>query len=134
MSVFIRNGKEYIAHSTPWESFSNISRKLSHPSPDKRFKLPKLALLWGVGDDSRELLTKVRTICNVFHRFEQPTMQFKASFTSVKDLLYGAELLLDLIFLDGKAFLHIVDTTARFSVATFLDAQYAYYGQSIQLV
>lgn len=36
------------------------------------------------------------------------------------------------MFLEEKGVLHIVDTAARFSAATFLDSNGSYFGQSVQ--
>lgn len=36
--------------------------------------------------------------------------------------MFGDELLLDLMFLDDKAVLHVIDTAPHFFAATFLDA------------
>ena len=45
---------------------------------------------------------------------------------------FGDEISIDLVWLDGKAVLHIVDTATRFSSATFIDAYGLDYGQSVE--
>ena len=49
----------------------------------------------------------------------------------MEDAKFGDELSMDLMFLNGKAVLHIIDTATRFSAATFLDAHGSSYGQSV---
>jgi hypothetical protein len=37
---------------------------------------------------------------------------------------------MDLMFINGKAVLHVIDSTNRFNAATFLDSHSESYGQS----
>jgi hypothetical protein len=48
-------------------------------------------------------------------------VRFKVSIPE-DDLVFGDEVSIDLMFLDGNAVLHVVDTATRFSAAAFLDA------------
>lgn len=47
-----------------------------------------------------------------------------------ESLAFGNKLSMELMFLDAKEVLPIVDTATHFSAATFWDAHGAYYGQS----
>lgn len=51
---------------------------------------------------------------------------------SEEDLAFGDEFSMDLIWLDGKALLHIVDSTTRFSAATVLDSDGERYSQPVE--
>lgn len=47
------------------------------------------------------------------------------------DLIFGDSISMNLMFLDGKAVLHVVASATRFSAATFLDAHGMTYGHSV---
>jgi hypothetical protein len=57
-------------------------------------------------------------------------VRFKLSIPE-DDLVFGDEVSIDLMFLDGTAVLHVVDTATRFSAAAFLDAHNETYGLSV---
>lgn len=59
-------------------------------------------------------------------------MQFQNALNSEEKLVFGEKFSKDLLFLDGKTILKILDTDTYFSVATFLDAHDAKHGQSVQ--
>lgn len=48
------------------------------------------------------------------------------------DLVFGEELSIELMFLDGITLLHIVDTATYFSAQTFLDSSGETYGKSVE--
>lgn len=54
--------------------------------------------------------------------------------TDEGDLLFGYESSIDLILIDGKSALHIVDTAPRFNSASFLDAHCETYGHSVYVI
>ena len=60
----------------------------------------------------------------------QPT-RFKTTLHSLQQVKFCEELSMDLMFIEGKAILHIVDSAIRFSSAIFLDSQGQNYGQSV---
>lgn len=56
----------------------------------------------------------------------------KDNITFRENLELGDELSTDLMFLNGKAVLHTIDTASRFSAATFSDAHGAHFKHSVQ--
>jgi hypothetical protein len=50
----------------------------------------------------------------------------------MEDIVFGDELSIDLMFIDGQAVLHVVDTATRFSAVTFLDSYNGSFGQSVE--
>jgi hypothetical protein len=50
----------------------------------------------------------------------------------MEDIVFGDELSIDLMFIDGQAVLHVADTGTRFSAATFLDSYNGLFGQSVE--
>jgi hypothetical protein len=57
-------------------------------------------------------------------------VRFKVSIPE-EDLVFGDDVSIDLMFLDGSAVLHVVDTETRFSAPGFLDDNGAAYEQSV---
>jgi hypothetical protein len=50
----------------------------------------------------------------------------------MEDIEFEDELSIDLMFIDGQAVLHVVDTVTRFSAATYLDSHNGSFGQSVE--
>ena len=109
-----------------------LHRAFSHPAPDKLFNLLKLARPDETNEETRRILEEIRTSCNACQRYGPTPLRFKTSLPNEDDLKFGDEISMDLMFLDGKPVLHIVDTATRFSAATFLDAHGEEYGQSVE--
>jgi hypothetical protein len=61
-------------------------------------------------------------------------IRFNVSIPPKEDIVFGDEVSIDLMFINGKAILHIVDTAIRFSAAIHLDSNLATYGQSVEVV
>lgn len=59
-------------------------------------------------------------------------MRFKVSLPSKDNLVFGDEMSIDLILLDGKAFFHFMDSTTTVSNAPFLSDYGETYGQSVE--
>ncbi len=91
----------------------------------------KLAKPTEINSETRELLQEIADHCDTCQRYSSPPLRFKASIPDESELVFGDELSIDLMFLDSKAVLHIVDTATRFSAATFLDSHGETYGQSV---
>lgn len=53
-------------------------------------------------------------------RTPNATARFHASLPTEEGLIFEEELSIDFMFLDGKAFLHVVDTATCFSAVNFL--------------
>jgi transposase InsO family protein len=51
---------------------------------------------------------------------------------NMEDIVFGDELSIDLMFIDGQAVLHVFDTATRFSAATSLDSHNDSFGQSVE--
>ena len=57
-------------------------------------------------------------------------IKFKVSLSDEIGLKFCYKVSIDLIFLDGKAVLHVIDTTTHVSAATFLHSYGKKYGQT----
>lgn len=81
---------------------------------------------------NKETPEKIVRHCSTGQRFAKPPIRFKMSLPTEENLLFCDELSIDLMVLNGKSVLQIVDTATYFYVATFLYAYGANYGQSIE--
>ena len=109
-----------------------LHRGFSHPASDKLLILLKLARPSHVNSETRKTLEKIKEACDTCQRFGPTPVRFKVSLPTEDDIKFGEELSIDLMWLDGKAVLHIVDTATRFSAASFLDSSGQDYGQSVE--
>jgi hypothetical protein len=50
----------------------------------------------------------------------------------MEDIVFGDELSINLMFIDGQEVLRAVDTATRFSAATFLDSHNGSFGQCVE--
>jgi hypothetical protein len=57
-------------------------------------------------------------------------LRLKITLPSKEELSFGSELSMDLIIINGKAVLHVIDSATRFNAATFLDLHSESYRQS----
>ncbi len=109
-----------------------LHRAFSHPTADKLLNLLKLARPWETDAETKKILEDIAKNCDTCQRFSAPPVRFKVTLPTEESLVFGDELSLDLMWIDGKAVLHIVDTATRFSAATFLDSNGSTYGQSVE--
>lgn len=69
-----------------------------------------------------KILKEISRSCNTCERLESQPTGFKTTLHTYSDVKFGDEVSLDLMFIEGKALLHIVDTATRFSLAVFLES------------
>jgi transposase InsO family protein len=60
------------------------------------------------------------------------SIRFKISIPPTEYIAFRDEVYIDLMLINEKDILHIVDTATRFSAATFLDSNLATYGRSVE--
>ncbi len=109
-----------------------IHRHFSHPATDKLLNLLKLARPWETDSETKDILEEIKKNCETCQRFAPPPIRFKVTLPTEDELVFGDELSIDLMWIDGKATLHIIDTATRFSAATFLDSHGENFGQSVE--
>jgi hypothetical protein len=103
---------------------------LYHPSSQSLFNLIKKGRPEQLDHDTLKILEEISNACQMCQRLGPKPVRFKVSIPE-EDLVFGDEVSIDLMFLIGSAFLHVVDTETRFSAAGFLDDHGAAYGQSV---
>lgn len=84
----------------------------------------------GNGTETRKVLENIQTRFDTCQRFIALAVRFKLSLPDENELAFGIELSLDLIFLECKAVLQIIDIATRFGGATFLESNGETHGQS----
>jgi hypothetical protein len=68
-----------------------------------------------------QFLQQIASACETRQKLGPKPIRFKVSLPNMKDIVFGDELSIDLMFIDGQVVLHVVITMTRFSAATFLD-------------
>ena len=113
------------------EELVKLHRNLSHPATENLYNLLKLARPWETDNETRKVLEERTQNCDYCQHFPTTPIRFKVTLPTEEEIIFGDELSIDLMFLDGIAVLHIIYTAARFSAVTFLDAHTENYGQSV---
>lgn len=97
-----------------------LHRRFGHPSVNRLHKV-----LTAAGHETdREILAAITRICHNCQMNEKRPLRFK--FTLKDDVEFNAEVVSDIMFLDGNSpALHVVDTATAFNAARFLPGQTA---------
>lgn len=96
-------------------------KNVPHSSADKLLNLLKPAGPWETNDETKSICQDITSRCNTCQYFVKVSIRFRVSLPTEENFKFGEKLSMDLVFLDGKAVLHLVYTANRFSAATFLD-------------
>jgi len=104
-----------------------IHRHFAHPHPDRLF-----AVLRQAGDphataETRTQLAALTQACQVCQRLAEAPSRFRVALPH-DDIVFNRIVLLDIMYLDGKPVLHVVDKDTLFSAAAFLS------GESVEAV
>jgi hypothetical protein len=94
------------------------------------FALLRRAKADNLDANSRAVLSDIENACSTCQRYSSKPLCLKTKLPSGEELFFGSEFSIDLIFIDGKAVLHVIDSATRFNAATFLDSNSESYGQS----
>ena len=96
-----------------------MRRNFGQPSVVKQYNLLKRAGLKEVEKSTLEDLEKIVANCDQCQRIENASLHFSVSMGH-ENVRYDARVCLDIMCLDGKPVLHIVDEATQFSSARFL--------------
>jgi hypothetical protein len=107
-----------------------LHRNFSHPSTQNLFELHKRAKVDNVDANTRAVLSDIENACSTCQRYSSKPLRPKTTLPSGEELHFGSELLMDPMFINGKAVLHFIDSATRLNAATFLDSHSESYGQS----
>jgi transposase InsO family protein len=76
------------------------------------------------------VLSAIESACSTCKRYSSKPLRLKTTLPSGEELSFGSELSMDLMFINGKSVIHVIDSATRFNAATFLDSHSESYGQS----
>jgi hypothetical protein len=107
-----------------------LHRNFSHPSTQNLFALLKRAKADNVDANTRAVLSDIENACSICQRYSSKPLRLKTTLPSGEESSFGSELSMDLMFSNGKAVLHVIDSATRFNAATFLDSHSELHGQS----
>jgi hypothetical protein len=107
-----------------------LHSNFSHPSTENLFTLLKRAKADNFNASTRAVLSDIENACSTCQRYRSKPLRLKSTRPSGEELSFGSELSMDLMFIDGKAVLHVIHSATRFNAATFLDLHSESYRQS----
>ena len=108
-----------------------LHRGFRHPTDTKLLNLIRKAPPHEATEATTKVLKEISKSCNAGQRLGSQPTRFKTTLPALQEVKFGEEISMDLMFIEGKALLHIVDTATRFSSAIFLDSQGHNYRQSV---
>ena len=108
-----------------------LHRGFRHPTDTKLLNLIRKTRPHEATETTTRVLKEIYKSCNTCQILGSQPTRFKTTLPTIQDVKFGEEISMDLMFIEGKAILHIVDTATRFSSAIFLDSQGNNYGQSV---
>ena len=97
----------------------NFHHQFAHLSDGKLYNLLKKAGLEAVEAQTLETLEKITAECEPCQRIRNAPLRFKVAMGH-EDIRFNSRVYIDIMYLDGRPVLHIVDKSTRFSAARFL--------------
>ena len=95
-----------------------LHRQFVHPSADKLYKLLKKARPKETDPNTLEILEDLTRRCDACQRVQTAPVRFRVSI-GAEDLQFNEEIYMDIMYIDHKPILHIVDAATRFSADLF---------------
>ena len=99
-----------------------LHRHFYHPFPDRLMGLIKKSSPEQADQNTRRILKEISEACSTCQKYSRPPERFKVSLPN-DEIIFNHTLALDLMWLNSKAVLHVVDTQTHFSSAAFLRGQ-----------
>jgi hypothetical protein len=107
-----------------------LHRNFSHPSTQNLLALLKRAKADELDATTRAVLSDIDNDYSTCQRFSSKPLRLKTTLLSGEEFSFGNELSMDLMFINGKVVLQVIDFATRFNTASFLDSHSESYGQS----
>lgn len=122
-----KNGHMYITWNESQIFFNRrelykMHRHFHHPSPGKLLSLIKRSNLTNVDANTKQILEEISQSCSTCQTFSSKPQRFKVSLPNEK-IIFNREVALDLMWLENKAVLHVVDIDTHFNSAKILSGQ-----------
>jgi hypothetical protein len=86
-----------------------LHRNFSHPSTQNLFALLKRAKADNLDANTRAVLSDIENACSTCQRYSSAPHHLKTTVPSGDEISFGSELSMDLMFIIGKAVLHVID-------------------------
>ena len=96
-----------------------MHRQFAHPSANKLFNLLKRAGTQAVDAKTFKQISEIVSRCEPCQRIHNAPVRFRVTIGH-EHVRFNARAYIDIMYLDGKPVLHIVDEATRFSAARFL--------------
>lgn len=101
-----------------------MHRHFFHPSTDKLYAIIKRAEPTTTNTGMYDILEKVKGTCDTCQRNAAEPHRFRVSLPN-EDCVFNRVVSMDIMFLDSKSVLHVVDRDTKFGAASFLLGQSA---------
>lgn len=95
-----------------------LHKHFNHPHPDRLSALLRRANDGKIEAGTRDELEQLTAACDVCQRLSKAPGRFRVSMPN-DDLVFNRVVLMDLMYLDGRSVMHIVDKDTLFSAAVF---------------
>eukprot|EP00180_Rhodochaete_pulchella_P004061 Plantae.Rhodophyta-Rhodochaete_pulchella.ctg74856.p1 GENE.Plantae.Rhodophyta-Rhodochaete_pulchella.ctg74856~~Plantae.Rhodophyta-Rhodochaete_pulchella.ctg74856.p1 ORF type:complete len:209 (+),score=12.17 Plantae.Rhodophyta-Rhodochaete_pulchella.ctg74856:155-781(+) len=96
-----------------------LHRQFSHASAEKLYNLRRKARPEDTPPDTLRRLKELSRRCDTCQRIANAPTRFKVSF-GADNIAFNEKVLLDVMYLEGKPVLHLVDDGTHFSAARFI--------------
>lgn len=111
------NFPRYTFYSTA--QLRKLHRQFAHPSAGKLYNLLERAGIEAVDTSTLEQLEQIVARCEPCQRIKNAPLRFRVSM-GLEDIRFNARAYMDIMYIDGRPVLHIVDEATRFSAARSL--------------
>lgn len=111
-------GFDHSSHFTRAQ-LTKMHRQFFHPSSEKLFKLLKRAQPGDATPETLKTLDDINKRCGPCQRIQNGPVRFRVSF-GAENVCFNERILMDVMYIDGKPVLHIVDDGTHFGAARFL--------------
>ena len=101
------------------KQLEKLHRQFAHPSAEKLYNLLKTAGLKAVDASTHKLLEDIAARCEPCQRIRNAPRRFRVTLGQ-ENVRFNADVYVDIMYIDGRPVLHIVDGATRFSAARFL--------------
>ena len=98
---------------------AKIHRQFFHPSPTKLFDLLKIARPEYATPETLQIFKEISSRCDPCQRIQPAPVRFRVSF-GTENVRFNERIMMDIMYIDRKPVLHIVDEATKFSAARFL--------------
>jgi Reverse transcriptase (RNA-dependent DNA polymerase) len=102
------------------EQLRKLHRQFFHPSADKLYNLLKRARPEDASEETRALLQEITESCHFCQMMARKPITFSVGSAKDPDITFNREVALDIMYLNGRPALHIVDMDTHFHAASFL--------------